>query len=1121
MVNKPHRCKRCPRRFKTHSQLVQHREHEHNQPPQETNRSSESPEHIPVNDPGQCPYCDHIFDGQQGLIQHLGHPNACRDKHRLSINADTSSISSVDVNDPDVNNPPLEDQAQVNSPEYIPDDDLDALHGVGGARDLTHSEESDHNFGNDDDASSLSEGDLTESDSEAEDGIGSGSNSDEDSSKSDETIMSKHEGDIDIGLPEGYENPRTPSEGTVDDPIEHQAHVELEEIVDQYGIRTYIEKYPSATAGEPVGQVVVGENQPYPDVGELADCDSFEIAKLLMESGVSGRFRNCYLRLKRIKALMPWKNNRALIKDVDKLPHGPDWAVSALRINGATGAEVVESWTRSPLDVLKQMVKSKQIGPKIQLKPVKKYVTPDRTERIRDEGWTADRMWDLQEEIGQKDPNATVLCCVVSSDETKLTTFSGNKKAHPVYMTLTNLPKHYRRKISKRANVLIGYLPVPKLDCIPDKEERRKTRRNLFHHCLGALLEPLAKGCETGVEMEFHDGGIRCVYPVLTAYVADFPEQCKVAWGAPVCKRDDVLDALEKDMTTGSALFNRLGLFQTMPAAAPFWKNHQYTDIGCLLTPDLLHQLHKGVLKDHLTKWATHIVGKRIIDKRHTTMPEFHGMRHFKNGILSVSQWTGRELKEMAKVLLPIIATEDNEVVTAARALLDFVYLAHASSLKDTELAAMEIALRTFHKFKIIFRQYGAISTKKGFHGIPKIHMILHYVYIIRQLGTPDGYNTETSERLHIDFAKLGYRASNKVNATKQMALYIQRLEALAMHQLYLEEQAERLQQEQNIWEIHQYQQQVAPATWEMIDEDEEEWDEWYDKEEADEDAEEEGDIAFGVVRDVDVDDILAGLGDVVGEGGLASRDGGSWEQEQPRADDPLDQHPCFHPVPECHLAKTPTTRGVEISEITTMNLAHGLANDPTLFLRREHPEQARSIRVSERVKLNVWSCAQLFHAPAPFKPSEGSHINVVRAQPAKIDCFERIRRPPQFDTVLILRDKGKSGIHRYQAARTCVIFTLPAALRNLYSEPLVYVELFYPMSNHPQPGTGLFTVTRALKSGTNLPPVYSTLDIDNNLGPITSHSDLLQLCRTFYFNIFATYALYELLRHWGQDGSP
>ncbi|QRW13182.1 hypothetical protein RhiLY_12181 [Ceratobasidium sp. AG-Ba] len=403
-----------------------------------------------------------------------------------------------------------------------------------------------------------------------------------------------------------------------------------------------------------------------------------------------------------------------------------------------------------------------------------------------------------------------------------------------------------------------------------------------------------------------------------------------------------------------------------MPAAEPFWKKHPYTDIGCLLTPDLLHQLHKGVLKDHLTKWVTHIAGKRIIDERHTTMPEFHGMRHFKNGISSVSQWTGRELKEMAKVLLPVAATERSEVVTAVRAMLDFVYLAHSSSLSESELDAMENALQTFHQHKIIFKQYGA-------------------------LGTPDGYNTETSERLHIDFAKLGYRPSNKVNATKQMALYIQRLEALAMHESYLEEQAEISEQEQNMQQRGQYEQQIGPESWDTIEDNEEDWDEWFDEEEAD--AEEAEYSDFEPAQGADVDEHPSrDLGDITGEEGSV--------------------HPRFHPVPECRLAKTPTTRGVEISKIARMNLARGLANDLTLFLRWEHPEQARSIRVSDNIKLNVWSRARLFHAPAPFKPTEGSHVDVVRAQPAQIDQFERIRWPPRFDTVLILRDKGKSGIH-------------------------------------------------------------------------------------------------------------
>lgn len=93
---------------------------------------------------------------------------------------------------------------------------------------------------------------------------------------------------------------------------------------------------------------------------------------------------------------MPWKNNRALLKDVDKLPHGPNWKVQTIRIAGSAGVEDVESWGRNPVEALKQMVNNRQLGPQMNFKPIKKYTSPNRSVRIRDEGWTADRMWELQ-----------------------------------------------------------------------------------------------------------------------------------------------------------------------------------------------------------------------------------------------------------------------------------------------------------------------------------------------------------------------------------------------------------------------------------------------------------------------------------------------------------------------------------------------------------------------------------------------------------------------------------------------------------------------------------------------------------------------------------------------------
>ena len=48
-----------------------------------------------------------------------------------------------------------------------------------------------------------------------------------------------------------------------------------------------------------------------------------------------------------------------------------------------------------------------------------------------------------------------------------------------------------------------------------------------------------------------------------------------------------------------------------------------------------------------------------------------------------------------------------------------------------------------------------------------------HYMEAIRSHGTADGYNTEASERLHTDYAKECYRASNKKDYIKQMTVWL------------------------------------------------------------------------------------------------------------------------------------------------------------------------------------------------------------------------------------------------------------------------------------------------------------------------------------------------------------
>ncbi|KIJ48260.1 hypothetical protein M422DRAFT_248063 [Sphaerobolus stellatus SS14] len=222
----------------------------------------------------------------------------------------------------------------------------------------------------------------------------------------------------------------------------------------------------------------------------------------------------------------------------------------------------------------------------IKYTPVKIFTNETCDEQIFNEMRTAEWWWDVQHELPK---GSTVVPVIVASDATKLSQFGGDK-----------------------TTVLLGYIPVSKLDCFPD-EERSAQKRSLFHYTMNQLLSPLKEAGVHGIEMTCADG-----YPTSQISLNNV--------SLPVAKRAGVLDA--KSHIIKEVLLMPLTCEEKHDGVrndvyAPFWADLPYTDIFACITPDILHQLHKGVFKDHVVQWYTKAANPEEFDAQLKRMQDF------------------------------------------------------------------------------------------------------------------------------------------------------------------------------------------------------------------------------------------------------------------------------------------------------------------------------------------------------------------------------------------------------------------------------------------------------------------------------------------------------------------
>jgi len=291
---------------------------------------------------------------------------------------------------------------------------------------------------------------------------------------------------------------------------------------------------------------------------------------------------------------------------------------------------------------------------------------------------------------------------------------------------------------------MVALLPIPiKIRNIPQKwlDDQWQINREVLNEVLRQVLPSVTFNHNRGTESRYYnvlcaDGNLTLCKPVLAAWLADSSEYSNLHhlerhvcfwWDFPKHelghyvppdkqhpRRDHNLYWMLSDADTNGAnaehsshnVHREFNLFQHIPCI-----------MSNLLKPDLLHRMHIGML-DPLQKWIFHRMNTHErLDKHNAvwlSVPAYHNHSPKNESYEEVSEWNGKEMKEMSRNLLggvtqslrgrsPAQGPIFNHPIACRWALLEFYMYAQYTSHNDATLSYTEDALRHFHTFKVVF----------------------------------------------------------------------------------------------------------------------------------------------------------------------------------------------------------------------------------------------------------------------------------------------------------------------------------------------------------------------------------------------------------------------------------
>jgi len=244
--------------------------------------------------------------------------------------------------------------------------------------------------------------------------------------------------------------------------------------------------------------------------------------------------------------------------------------------------------------------------------------------------------------------------------------------------------------------------------------------------------------------MDCADSKTRLCFPVLSAWIADHAEHAALhRIGSKSCPKCEVPckelggNPLKMYETRDYILYREKALRHELAEVAGIAEYFQQVGVEIgnnvlagldrlnptdLHKPDLLHNIYLGLpVFKHMMEWVEGFLKKdkrqQAFDNAWKEIPPYPGLRVPKKAYCEVTQWRGKEMRNLGYCISAVLASalrnpdtsqyhNFKSALKCVSALVDFSLMAQYLSHTPDTLVYMERYLQTFHRTKDIFLEY-------------------------------------------------------------------------------------------------------------------------------------------------------------------------------------------------------------------------------------------------------------------------------------------------------------------------------------------------------------------------------------------------------------------------------